>query len=445
MKSRNPAFARCGSGHGRDALAFSRCGSGHGRDAVALLLVVLALLLSACGDRAPDTDSHEGEHHDAPAAADFERGPHRGRMLRTDDFALEVTIFETGVPPQFRLYAYSRDQPLPAKDVEVSIELTRVDAAVDRFTFAPEGEHLVGSGTVVEPHSFDVKVDAKHAGKSYAWSYASYEGRTSMPAAIADAAGIETAIAGPATIHDRIQLMGRVTLDSDRFAEVRSRFPGPVREVRVKLGDTVKAGQTLAIVENRDSLRSFAVTAPFAGTVLARHTNAGNVAGEEPLFEVADLSSLWVELNAFGKNAERLAQGQPIRITASAGELATDTTLQRLLPLASAASQTLVARAELPNPEGRWRPGMSVTAEVTVAEREVALAVKRIGLQRFRDFTVVFGQFGETYEVRMLELGDEDAEHVEVLEGLKPGTRYVTEQSFLIKADIEKSGASHDH
>ena len=411
----------------------------------AVLILILTLALAACGERTPDTAT-EGEGHGAPAAAaEYERGPHRGRMLRTGDFAIEVTIFETGVPPQFRLYAYSKDQPLPAKDVEVTMELTRVDAAVDRFTFAPEGDHLVGSGTVVEPHSFDVKVDAKQAGKSYTWSYESYEGRTAMPAAIAESAGIETAIAGPATIHDRVQLMGRVTLDSDRFAEVRSRFPGPVREVRVKLGDTVKAGQTLAIVENRESLRSFAVTAPFAGTVLARHTNTGNVAGEEPLFEVADLSSLWVELNAFGKNAERLAAGQPVKITASAGELTTDTTLQRLLPLASASSQTLVARAELPNPDGRWRPGMSISAEVTVAEREVPLAVKRIGLQRFRDFTVVFGQFGETYEVRMLELGDEDDAHVEVLEGLKPGTRYVTEQSFLIKADIEKSGASHDH
>jgi cobalt-zinc-cadmium efflux system membrane fusion protein len=408
-------------------------------------ICILTVALVACGERSPEAEGPEHEGHGAPVAAEFERGPHRGRMLRTDDFAIEVTIFETGVPPQFRLYAYSKDQPLPAKDVEVNIGLTRVDGAIDRFTFAPEGDHLVGSGTVVEPHSFDVMVDGKHAGKSYHWSFASYEGRTVLPAAIAESAGVETDVAGPATIHDRIQLMGRVTLDSDRFAEVRSRFPGPVREVRVKLGDVVKAGQTLAIVENRESLRSFAVTAPFAGTVIARHTNAGNVAGDGPLFEVADLTSLWIELNAFGKDAARISEGQTLRVTASAGDLTADVSLHRLLPLASAASQTLVARAELPNPEGRWRPGMSVNAEVTVAEREVPLAVRRIGLQRFRDFTVVFGQFGETFEVRMLELGEQDDEHVEVLAGLKPGTRYVTEQSFLIKADIEKSGASHDH
>jgi membrane fusion protein, heavy metal efflux system len=75
----------------------------------------------------------------------------------------------------------------------------------------------------------------------------------------------------------------------------------------------------------------------------------------------------------------------------------------------------------------------------------VPLAVKKAALQPFRDFTVVFEQVGDTYEVRMLELGEEQLEWVEVLGGLKPGARYVSENSYLIKADIEKSGASHDH
>ena len=70
---------------------------------------------------------------------------------------------------------------------------------------------------------------------------------------------------------------------------------------------------------------------------------------------------------------------------------------------------------------------------------------KRQALQKFRDFTVVFAKYGDTYEVRMLKLGVNNGEWVEVLEGLKPGTEYVTNNSFLIKADIEKSGASHDH
>ena len=115
-----------------------------------------------------------------------------------------------------------------------------------------------------------------------------------------------------------------------------------------------------------------------------------------------------------------------------------------MLPVATS-GQSVVARVSVPNLEGKWRPGMTVSADVTLAQREVPLAVKESGLQRFRDFTVVFAQVGETYEVRMLELGQRDGEYAEVLEGIKPGTRYVAEQSYLIRADIEKSGASHDH
>ena len=88
---------------------------------------------------------------------------------------------------------------------------------------------------------------------------------------------------------------------------------------------------------------------------------------------------------------------------------------------------------------------MRVTAAVAVAERPVPLAVKTSALQPFRDFTVVFEQVGDEYEVRMLELGEQHGEWVEVLGGLTPGARYVTQNSYLIKADIEKSGASHDH
>ncbi len=403
-------------------------------------LILFAVMLSACGE-SPDLPA---AGHEAPAV-EYERGPHNGRLLRDGDFSLEITIFETGVPPQYRLYAYADGKPLAGTEVTAVIELSRLDGEINTFPFVPEGDALVGNGTVTEPHSFDVVVTAQHAGKAYRWTFASHEGRTMMPAAVAEAAGVRIETAGPAVIEDRVRLMGRVALDANRFAQVRSRFAGPVREVRVGLGDMVKAGQTLAIVENRDSLRSFAVTAPFAGVVLARHTNVGDVAGDQPMFEIADLSTLWVEFNAFGKNAVRLAPGQAIRVKVTTGELHADTSLDRLLPMASAASQTVVARATLANPDGAWRPGMAVEGEVIVASREAPLAVKRGGLQRFRDFTVVFAQVGDTYEVRMLELGNQDSEYVEVLGGLKPGTPYVTEQSFLIKADIEKSGASHDH
>ena len=405
------------------------------------LVLCFTGFLASCGDSGPRHDEHAASH---AVDGEFERGPHRGRMLRQDGFAMEVTIFETGVPPQFRLYAYVNDAPVPPADVDASITLGRLGGGEDAFSFVPEGDFLVGSATVVEPHSFDVTVSATHAGRTYRWSYESYEGRTTIPATAAAAAGLTTERAGSAMLHQSLSLLGRVAINADRHAAIKARFPGPVRAVRVNLGDSVRVGQSLALVENSETLGTYAVLSPIDGVVLARHTNVGDVAGSEALFEIADLSVLWVEAHAFGKGAVDLRPGLPMRIVGT-GEEPITTTVERVLPLASSATQSVVVRALLPNPDGRWRPGMAVSADVTVSSREVPVAVKLPALQRFRDFTVVFAKVGDTYEVRMLELGERDHEQVEVLEGLSAGTEYVVEQSFLIKADIEKSGASHDH
>lgn len=406
-------------------------------------LLFFSAILAACGD-VPDSQS-VGEADLGMVAGDYERGPHNGRLLRDGDFALEITIFESGVPPQFRLYAYRNEKPLSPSGVRATIELTRLGGKIDRFTFTPESDALVGSGTVVEPHSFDVVVTAEEGARQHRWEYASYEGRTTIPAAVAESAGIRTESAGPATIRIVVSMMGSVTIDENRLARVRARFPGAVREVHAGPGDPVRSGQVLAIIEGNESMRRYAVTAPIGGVVTARNTNVGDVAADAPLFEITDLSQVWVDLHAFGHAMSRLEPGQPVTLTSTVGQRSAEARLERILPVAAAGSQSAIARVRLPNPRGDWRPGLAVSAEVTVDEHAVPLAVKTSGLQRFRDFTVVFAQVGETYEVRMLELGKQDAEHAEVLGGIDPGTRYVSEQSFLIRADIEKSGASHDH
>lgn len=404
------------------------------------LALALSLALIGCNESTSIDKSAESR----VVEGDFERGPHNGRMLRDGDFAIEVTIFETNVPPHYRLYAYQNGQPLKPDEVDVSVELSRLDGEVNRFTFKSESDYLTGSGTVVEPHSFDVKVDARHNGQTRQWTFASYEGRTSIPNAIASEAGVKIEQAGPAVIRDNLHLVGNVALDANRHAAIKARFPGIVREVHVQQGQQVRRGQTLLVVEGNESMRNYPVTAPFDGMVLARNTNIGDVAYGNTLIELADLSKVWVELHAIGADAANLASGQTVRIQAAIGDATVETTIDTLLPLTSR-GQSVVARASIPNAQGVWRPGMAVSAKVTVAERQVPLAVKESGLQRFRDFTVVFARIGETYEVRMLELGARDGEFVEVLGGIKPGTPYVVEQSFLIKADIEKSGASHDH
>ena len=181
-----------------------------------------------------------------------------------------------------------------------------------------------------------------------------------------------------------------------------------------------------------------------SGTILERNTNAGDVAGDQSLFTIADLSQLEARLHIFPKDAGKVKVGQTVRLGVAGSDLEYETTITRFMPMTGENTQTRIAVSPVPVDAG-MTPGMRVMANVVTDETDVPLAVKESGLQSFRDFTVVYAKVGETYEVRMLDLGARDGDFIEVLGGLAPGTEYVSENSFLIKADIEKSGASHDH
>jgi cobalt-zinc-cadmium efflux system membrane fusion protein len=206
------------------------------------------------------------------------------------------------------------------------------------------------------------------------------------------------------------------------------------------VGDQVKAGQVLATVESNLSLTTYSVTAPISGVVMARTASVGTSAAEgAPLFEIADLSTLWVDLHIFGRDAGHIEAGVPVTVSRLSDSVSEQTTLERVLPGTATASQSTIARASLRNADGRWRPGSAVKARITVDRAEADLVVPVTALQTAEDRDVVYVQQGEVYHTRPVKLGRRDAERVEVLEGLKAGEQVVVAQSFLVKADIEKS------
>jgi membrane fusion protein, heavy metal efflux system len=405
------------------------------RDIIRASLIGFTLLLAACGSREMATPAQEPE---------VVKGPNNGRMLVEGDFAIELAIFETGVPPEYHAWPTSGGKPVPLEDVRLTVTLNRLGDKQDRFEFSPQEDYLRGGGTVLEPHSFIVQVNAQHAGKVYEWSFESFEGRTTIASNIAESAGIKTETAGPAKLVQTVSLYGRVVPDPAFEREVSARFPGVIKSVSKNLGDRVTEGDVLARIESDESLQTYALRAPIAGVITTREANAGEQSGGKSLFTITDNSRVMVELSVFPRDRARIKSGAPVSIQVADADDKVEGAIERLT-LVAAADQSVIARARVDNRKSLLVAGSFVTGEVAVASREVPLAVKNSGLQPFRDFTVVFERIGDTYEVRMLELGEQHGQWVEVLGGLEPGAQYVTENSYVIKADVEKSGASHDH
>lgn len=405
-----------------------------------LAAFLVALLCVACSDSEPMEAI-------APVADNLppeERGPNNGFMLRDGDFSVELAIFETGVPPEYRAWGRVGDELLPPNALNLNVELTRLGGIVDSIGFSPQGDALRGDMTIYEPHSFSVSVNAAHNGRSYHWQYDSFEGRTMIEPAVREALGITTEVAGPAVIEESVPAFGKIVSNTENEVQVRARFEGQISNVYRSLGDKVNAGDRLAIVDSNQSLTPYTITAPSSGTIIERRAKAGEQTAGRELFTILDTSSVWVDLAIFPGDLARVAVGAPVRIFVPTSEEPINGSVAMFLPTATV-NQSVTARVVLNNPDGLLIPGMWANAQIHVDEYEVPLAVKRIGLQSFRDFTVVYAQVGDEYEVRMLELGRQDDTWIEVLGGLPANTTYVTENSYILKADVEKSGASHDH
>lgn len=409
-----------------------------------LATILLSGLIVACGNTNDEQHSSKEHGHGETHEVEVSKGPHGGRLLESGNFTLELAIFETGVPPEFRAWASQKGQPLKPDEVDLNITLTRLGGKVDDINFKPQGDAMRGGTVIYEPHSFVVTINALHNGIQHTWQYDNFEGRTKIEKAVADALEIETSISGPVVLQETIGVFGKITANPEGVSNINARFSGVIKSVSVSIGDTVRRGQTLATVESNESLKLYSIKSPISGVLTQRNANPGEQTSDRQLFTVTDTSTVWVELSLFPADRQRVQTGAIVSLELADGKPPIQGKITSINVTAES-NQSVTARMVVDNKNGQLIPGSYVKAQIKVAEHPVALAVHRSGLQAFRDFTVVYAKIGEEYEVRMLDLGRQDNEWIEVLGGLEPGTEYVSKNSYVIKADIEKSGAAHDH
>jgi cobalt-zinc-cadmium efflux system membrane fusion protein len=377
------------------------------------------------------------------------KGSHNGRLLEEGKFKIELAIFEKGTPPEFRVWAYNSDELIDPKDWKVTVQLTRLGEQAESFNFSPQKEFYRSEKVVEEPHSFDVKVTATYKNKSYQWQFPSYEGRVTLSPAMAAQAGVTTAKAEAGIIQQQTLLYGRVTSQNNSQRQVRARFPGVVKSVAVTVGQKVSAGELLATVEGNDSLRIYSIQSPISGTVAEQNISVGEITSDQILFTIQNLDQLQLELSVFPQQSRTIRTGQMVVLDDK-----TQIPIDSIVPAsivpssivpASSVTPVSIARAKLDNSNRQWLLNSVIKAKAVTQVTPVKLRVDNRALQNFRDWQVVFIKIGNNYEIRPVTLGVSDDGYTEVLEGLKPNAEYVVENSYLLKADLEKSGASHDH
>lgn len=406
------------------------------------LIFLLACLFSSTFWANEDSHPTEEINHKLVVA----KGPHNGRLFKAGDLALELTIFEQAMPPHFRAYLYQKGNPVNPGQTNLLVQLKRFNNSMETITFSPVNGFLQSDQVIRDPHSFEVIVALNAQGKKFTWHYASYEGRVKIPLAILKAAKIQTQVAQGETIKKKLNVVGKIVPNRDTLAPIYPRYSGIIKEMNKNLGDEVTKGEILATIESNESLQNYNIVVPINGTVVQKQATTGELAkGDRPIYEIANLATVWADLTLYRKEAPLVKQGMPVMVTGDEGKPQSSSTISYISPLGIEDSQTNLARTVLSNANRQWLPGMYVNAAITIKEKTVRVAVPHSALQNMQDHEVVFIQQDDFFEATPVILGEEDDQWVEIVSGLDPGQRYVSKNSFFLKAEIGKEGASHEH
>ncbi len=204
--------------------------------------------------------------------------------------------------------------------------------------------------------------------------------------------------------------------------------------------------QKLSSMDVAANGNGYALKSPINGVVTRKQVVNGQVIELlQILFEVADLNTVWAEISIPTKDLGVVKVGQSVAVSATAFAQTETGKITYTAPLIDSQSRTATARVVLNNQKRNWLVGLPVNIDLVAEEVNVPLAVSVEAIQSLQYGDVVFGRYGNYFEARPVELGRRDSKYVEVLSGLIEGEQYAAGNSFVVKAELGKAGATHDH
>lgn len=310
------------------------------------------------------------------------------------------------------------------------------EAAAEREA-SPRAEH--GHGEEAVP-----KDDHGHEGEQTAG--VEEEGRVVLTQEAIEASGIVVDITRSHEIARTIDLPGEVVTNADRLAHIVPRFPGIAKEVHKDLGDVAQQGEVLAVIESNESLAPYEVTSLISGTIIEKHITLGEfVRDDADIYVVADLSTVWVNVTVYTRDIEKVRRGQVVRVIGVGGSPEALGTIDYIGPVIGEITRAATARVVLPNGGRTWRPGLFVTARIQMERTTVRVGVPDDAIQQVEGENVVFVEDDGGFVTREVRLGRSDGKWTEVISGLDPGERYAAAGSFILKSELMKSEAGHEH
>ncbi|OQK18287.1 hypothetical protein AU255_10810 [Methyloprofundus sedimenti] len=208
----------------------------------------------------------------------------------------------------------------------------------------------------------------------------------------------------------------------------------------------------LAVIRSVDKdLTLYELRAPADGVIIEKHAAQGEVLNiNTRSFTVADLSQVWVNLTVYQMDLPSIHQGQQVSISTHFGIADQQTEsishISWLSPTLNEKTRSATARVVIDNPNGYWRPGLFVSANVAIAKKQADIVIPLTALQTIDGQTSVFVQHDDAgFEAQAVQTGRRDFQQVEIIQGLKPGQTYVSQNAFSLKAQLQKGEFAEGH
>lgn len=212
-----------------------------------------------------------------------------------------------------------------------------------------------------------------------------------------------------------------------------------VEEAEIRRDNAVQKLRALGVSLSAKALNRFELHAPYDGVIVERNLSIGEAVKEDtPIFTIADLSTVWVEVYIPAKDLPLVRVGDKVKVRATAFDAETMGTIAFIGALVGEQTRMAKARIVVANGKGLWRPGLFVNVEVKAADALVPVAIKNDALQSLGPQQVIFVRDGNRFLPRPVTTGRTDGKYIEITSELAPGTRYAGANSYVIKSELAK-------